>query len=62
MAEATPDHGLCGILAEMANRPVAQHQELRTAARGIRDHYPGARVILFGSSARADSFGSWGQL
>ena len=45
----------CGILVEMANVPVAQHEQLREAARRIRDHYPGARVILFGSAARGTS-------
>lgn len=45
----------CGILAWMANVPVAQHEQLRKAARRIRDHYPGARVILFGSVARGTS-------
>jgi predicted nucleotidyltransferase len=39
----------------MANVSVAQHKELRKAARRIRDHYPGARVILFGSAARGTS-------
>ncbi len=39
----------------MANVSVAQHEELRKAARRIRDRYPGARVILFGSAARGTS-------
>jgi uncharacterized protein len=39
----------------MANLPIAQHEQLRKAARRIRDHYPGARVILFGSAARGTS-------
>ena len=39
----------------MANLPAAQHEQLRKAARRIRDHYPGARVLLFGSAARGTS-------
>ncbi len=39
----------------MVNVPVVQYEQLRKAARRIRDHYPGARVILFGSAARGTS-------
>jgi uncharacterized protein len=39
----------------MANATVDHNGQLREAARRIRDHYPGARVILFGSAARGTS-------
>jgi predicted nucleotidyltransferase len=39
----------------MAKTLIAPRERLRQAARRIREDYPGARVILFGSTAR----GTW---